>query len=194
MDVECLEEYFKLVNERRNQFSANFSSCKSVLHSKSNEESLADFSRWELWHVKFGLSYPWGKYQQIGDAIRELAVTIVSLKGCLQSPRQPSSALRQSIKEPCEEIGLSVARALREIGESIIKMERCRPKALMASKLQSLNLELSLVTSSIPGAVEKSEGLAMASFVFSLMKMVEDVEVLAKEVEELGELAGFQTK
>ena len=76
-----------------------------------------------------------------------------------------------------------------------MKMERCRPKALLASISHSTNINLSLVTSpSILGAAENSEGLAMASFVFLLMKLVEEVEVLAKEVEELCELAGFQTK
>ncbi|PSR86061.1 Aluminum-activated malate transporter like [Actinidia chinensis var. chinensis] len=192
---ECLEEYFRIVNEKENQLSANFSSCKSVLQSKSNDESLVNFSRWEPWHGKFGFSYPWDKYQQIGDATRELAVTIVSLQGCLQYPGQPSPAIRQSIKEPCEVVGSSLVWTLRQLGGSIMKMERCRPKALMASKSHSTNIELSLVTShSILGAAENGEGLAMASFVFLLMKLVEEVEVLAKEVDELGELASFQTK
>uniref|UniRef100_A0A5B7APH8 Putative aluminum-activated malate transporter n=1 Tax=Davidia involucrata TaxID=16924 RepID=A0A5B7APH8_DAVIN len=39
-NVGCLEEYFRIVEEKENQPRANFSSCKSVLHSKSNEESL----------------------------------------------------------------------------------------------------------------------------------------------------------
>ena len=33
-----------------------------------------------------------------------------------------------------------------------------------------------------------------ASFLFQLMEMVEKIEVLAQKVEELGELAGFETK
>lgn len=139
---------------------------------------LANFSWWEPWHGKFGISYPWEKYQQIGDAIGELSVTIVSLRGCLQSPRQvwkthscsclittessdriSSKTVRRSIKEPCEAVGLSLTWTLRELGESIVKMQMCRPKALIASKLQSMNLELSLVTSNIMGASENSEEL-----------------------------------
>ncbi|CAL5391535.1 unnamed protein product [Camellia sinensis] len=65
----------------------------------------------------------------------------------------------------------------------------------MASKLQSMRAELSLLASpSKLGASENGEGLAMASFVFLLMEIVEKVEVLAKEVEELGELADFQAR
>ncbi|THG12699.1 hypothetical protein TEA_026826 [Camellia sinensis var. sinensis] len=186
-----LEEYFRLVNEKENHSNTSFASCKSMLHSKSSDESLANFARWEPWHGKFGLSYPWDKYLQIGDVLRELATTIVSLKECLQSHRQPSSALRQSIREPCEAVGSSLAWTLRDIGESIMKMERCRPKAFIAPKLQSMKQELSLVTYSKLGAAENGEGLAMASFVFLLIKMVEKVEVLVEEVEELGALAGF---
>ncbi|KAA8550882.1 hypothetical protein F0562_002566 [Nyssa sinensis] len=119
----CLEEYFKIVEEKENQPRANFNSCKSVLHSKSNDESMANFARWEPWHGKFGLFYPWEKYLQIGEVLRELAATIISLKGCLQSPRQPSPSQRQSIKEPCEMVGSSLAWTLRELGESINNMK-----------------------------------------------------------------------
>ncbi|GFZ04697.1 aluminum-activated malate transporter 1 [Actinidia rufa] len=175
---ECLEEYFRLVNEKENQFSVSFSSCKSVLQSKSNDESL-------VWNT-----HPLAFVNQLiniepGDNIDDL----------FKLYYQPSPAIRQSIKEPCEVVGSSLVWTLRQLGGSIMKMERCRPKALLASISHSTNINLSLVTSpSILGAAENSEGLAMASFVFLLMKLVEEVEVLAKEVEELGELAGFQTK
>lgn len=128
---------------------------------------------WKIWDF-----LSWEKYQQIGDAIGELSVTIVSLRGCLQSPRQvwkthsysclitiessdriSSKTVRQSIKEPCEAVGLSLTWTIRELRESIMKMQMCRPKALIASKLQSINPELSLVTSSIVGASENSEEL-----------------------------------
>lgn len=37
----CMEEYFSIVNEKESQPSAkNSSSCKSVLYSKSKDESL----------------------------------------------------------------------------------------------------------------------------------------------------------
>jgi hypothetical protein len=191
----CLEEYFRLADEKENQTKGNFADCRAVLDSKSIDESLANFARWEPWHGKFGISYPWDKYLQIGDVLRELSATIISLKGCLQSPRQPSSTIRHSVMEPCETVGLYLAWTLGELGESIKKMERCPPKELVASKLQSMKLALSLIASpSKPGTVDNGEGLAMASFVFLLMEIVDKVEVLAKEVDELGELAGFRTK
>ncbi|KAK9280969.1 hypothetical protein L1049_003860 [Liquidambar formosana] len=191
----CLEEYFKVVSEKENQPSASFKSCKLVLHSKSKDESLANFARWEPWHGKFGFSHPWDKYQEIGEVLRELAATIISLKGCLQSPRQASSTLRQSIKEPCEAVGSSLAWTLRELGDSIMEMRRCLPKALILPKLQSTRQEIGLVISpSKLATIEGGEGLAISSFVFLLKEMVEKVGELAKEVEELGELAEFPDK
>ncbi|KAE9463968.1 hypothetical protein C3L33_04096, partial [Rhododendron williamsianum] len=141
----CLEEYFTQDNEKETQTKAYFADCRSVLYSKSTDDSLANFARWEPWHGKFGLSYPWDKYLQIGDVLRELSAIIISLRGCLQSPRQPSTTTRHSIMEPCKTVGLHLAWTLGELGESIKKMERCPPKALVASKLKSMKLELSLI-------------------------------------------------
>ncbi|KAF8394434.1 hypothetical protein HHK36_020642 [Tetracentron sinense] len=130
------------------------------------------------------------------ELLRELAATILSLEGCLQSPRQPSSVpVRQSVKEPCEAVASLLAVTLRELGETIMNMRRCQPGMLMVSKLQSMRLELSVsISPSRLGALDNGEGLAIASCVFLLTEMVDKVEMLAKEVEELGDLAGFPPK
>ncbi|KAK6286303.1 hypothetical protein POUND7_012482 [Theobroma cacao] len=187
------KEYFENVTEKENKSSANFSSCKSVLHSKTKDESLVNFARWEPWHWKFGFSYPWGKYIKIGGDLRDLATTILSLKGCLRSPTQSSEGLRQSVKEPCEAIISSLAWTLRELGESIKNMRNCRSEDVVVPKLKSVRLELSIaVTPATLGTnLENADGLGLASFVYSLMEMVEKMEELAKDVDELGELGGF---
>ncbi|KAL6271652.1 hypothetical protein ACE6H2_028563 [Prunus campanulata] len=193
-----LESYFRLDKEnlKDDQPSSISSRCKSVLHSKSKDESLANFAKWEPWHGKFGFYYPWNKYLQVGELLRELATMVLSLKGSLQSPRQPSSSLRQSVKEPSEAVGLSLAWSLRELGESLMKMRRCPQENVILPKLKSMRLELSSMVSPVSnfGPLEDIEGLAIASFVFLLTEMLEKVEELAKEVEELGELAGFHSK
>ncbi|XP_057965835.1 aluminum-activated malate transporter 12-like [Malania oleifera] len=191
----CLDEYFRLADEKENRPQAGFSSCKAVLNSKSQDESLATFARWEPWHGKFGLSHPWDKYLQIGDALRELAATTLSLRSSLQSTRQPAPFQRLLIREPCEMVGTSLAWTLRELGESIKKMRRCRPGALAVAKLQSVRLELSLaVSASKLGELENGDELAVANLVFLLGEIAEKVEALAKEVEDLGELASFHAK
>lgn len=101
--------------------------------------------------------------------------------------------MRQLIKEPCEAVGFSLAWTLRELGESLEKMRKCQQEDLIAPKLKSLSLELSSAISSAKlGPLENGDGLAIATSVFMLMEMVEKVKRLAKEVEELGELAGFK--
>jgi len=73
----------------------------------------------------------------------------------------------------------------------MLKMRRCNAEASIVPKLKAMRVELNSVMSpSKLGPIENG-GLAVATFVFILMEMVEKVEELAKEVEELGELANF---
>ncbi|KAG9142752.1 hypothetical protein Leryth_005514 [Lithospermum erythrorhizon] len=187
----CVDEYFGTIEmDKENQPKMKLSGCKSVLHSKSTDESLANFAKWEPWHGKFGIMYPWGKYLEIGEILRELASVLLSLKGCINSSRQPSQLSRQTIREPCEIIGLSLAWMLRELGESILKMRKSRAKVLIYPKLQSLKQDLSL-----PQNIkfqENEENVAVTSFFFLFTEMVDKVEILAKKVEELEDLACFQ--
>lgn len=103
--------------------------------------------------------------------------------------------MRQSIKEPSEAVGLSLALTLQELGESVMKMRRSQQEAVIMPELKSMRVELnSIISSSKFGPLQIVDELAISSFVFLLMEMVEKVEELAKEVEELGELADFRTK
>ncbi|KAK8269539.1 hypothetical protein V6Z11_D11G135000 [Gossypium hirsutum] len=190
------KEYFENVNEKEKS-SFNFSSkCKSVLHSKTKDESLVNFASWEPWHAKFGFCYPWGIYLKLGEDLRDLATTILSLKGCLKSPTQPSESntCRQPVKEPCEAIVASLAWTLRELGESIKKMKKCGSEDTILPKLKTVRQELS----QIPGPstlgtnnLERTDGLGLATFMYSMVEMVEKMEELAKHVEQLGQRGGF---
>ncbi|OVA05503.1 Aluminum-activated malate transporter [Macleaya cordata] len=192
----CLEEYFEPIDEKGNEVTTNSDGYISVLNSKAKDDILRNFARWEPWHGKFGFYHPWDKYLQIGELLRELAATTLSLKGCLRSPRQPSSVpLRLSIKEPCETAATLLACSLRELGDSITQMKKCQAGELMIAKLQSTSFKLNVsVSASKLDTVENGDGLAMSSFVFLLMEMIDKVEVLAKEVEELGVVAGFHSQ
>lgn len=101
---------------------------------------------------------------------------------------------RQEIKESCKSVGSKLLQILRELGESIIKMKRCNATILMLPKLQSMKNELSLIKSPKLKDPQNGENIAIASFMFLLMDIVEKVEVLAKEVEELGKKADFDIK
>ncbi|MCD9644745.1 hypothetical protein HAX54_033167 [Datura stramonium] len=187
----CLEEYFEIANDKEKQPTMDVSKCKSVMHSKSSDESLANFAKWEPWHGKFGFFYPWEKYLIIGEVLRELAAMVFSLKGCIQSVRQPSPTERESIRELCEKIGLSLATILMELGESIRDMKICRAKILMT---QCMRQELiSLLLNSENNSTNETT-LGLASFIFQILEMVDKVELLATKVEELAEIARFHNK
>ncbi|KAM3325942.1 aluminum-activated malate transporter 13 [Capsicum chacoense] len=187
----CLDEYFEIANDKEKQPAMDMSGCKSVMHSKSSDESLANFAKWEPWHGKFGFSYSWEKYLIIGEVLRELAAMVLSFKACIQSVRQPSPTERESIREPCEKIGLSLATILKELGESIRDMKIYRAKILVTECIRRELISL-LVNSENNSTDETTLGLS--SFIFQILEMVDKVELLAKKVEELGEIAHFHDK
>ncbi|KAK7242983.1 hypothetical protein RIF29_37765 [Crotalaria pallida] len=193
----CLEEYATVVSENKSQPNYSLTVCKSVLNSKSKEESLANFARWEPWHGKFGFCYPWEKYLKIGNVLRELATIILAVGHCLQASKQDMASLRESHSaqlETCEAIGSRVAWALRELGDSMNLMRKCEGKGTILAKLKAARAGLSFVISTSKIAkLENGQVLAIASLVFLLREVVEKVEDLLKEVEELEQIAGFRT-
>ncbi|XP_058740269.1 aluminum-activated malate transporter 2-like [Vicia villosa] len=186
----CLEECSKSVKEKENQPDTSFTVCKSVLNSKSKDESLANFAKWEPWHGKFGFSYPWEKYLKIGEVLRELAALILALQCCIHSSKKPTASLKQ-----CETIGSKVVWTLREVGDSMKQMRKCEERDNIITKLKTTREELSLVIStSMIEEFENDERLAIASLVFLLMEVVEKVGELVLEVGELQDVAGFRTR
>lgn len=107
---------------------------------------------------------------------------------------QPSSMLLEVIKEPCKNVGLLLGLTMRELGENIMNKKRSNLEVVIMPELQSIKLDLILLSTSKLGAIENVEDLAIANFLFLVMEMVDKVELLAKEVEALGKVAGFQTK
>ncbi|KAK9161245.1 hypothetical protein Syun_007586 [Stephania yunnanensis] len=191
----CMDQYLKTFNGKDDdEISSTSDSCKKVLNSKANDEMLANFAKWEPWHGKFGFYHPWDKYLCIGELLRELAASMLSLRGCLQSPLQTLLTPQQRFlaKEPCEAVAMILACTLREFGESINRMRKSRPRALAISKVQIIRLEISEAMSSA-SVTENAhhDELEISTFVVLLMEMMNKVEQLAKEVEELGDLAGF---
>ncbi|CAN1246902.1 Aluminum-activated malate transporter 13 [Linum grandiflorum] len=195
----CVEEYFRMEEKSDDDDESKqqpvidecFKTCEAVLLAKSKDDSLVISARWEPWHGKFGLSYPWDRYNKTAQILSDLAASILSLKFCLKSPRQEQISNRESIKEPCEAAAASLAWTLGELGDSIRRMRRCNTEASIVPELKSARLELSRVIVTTPFNATDAEALGMATFVFRLTEMVEVLEELAKQVEELGQTAGF---
>ncbi|VFQ82233.1 unnamed protein product [Cuscuta campestris] len=213
----CLDEYMAISDEKKSGESADVSACKRILYSKANDESLANFAKWEPWHGKFGFSYPWDKYMEIGEALREVAAIVISLKACIiRSMQQPlTPTQRETVKEHSERVGLTLVWVLREMGESIKGMRlmsttnnhnnhnhklKLSPTSITISNPPNLlelmeqedkdNLVHAVITATSSAA---SEQLGMSSFVFMMNEMSKRVEALATKVEQLGDIAEFRS-
>ncbi|BAT85430.1 hypothetical protein LR48_Vigan902s000600 [Vigna angularis] len=193
----CLGKCTKMINEKENQPCSSFNVCKSVLNSKSKDESLANFANWEPWHGKFGFSYPWERYLKIGEILRELAAFILAMHRCLEASKEPMATLRESqwvYLETCEALESKVACVLQELGDSMKQMMKCNAKGCVSEQLKAAREDLSFIISTFKMAqLEDDQVLSIASFVFLHMEVMRKVEELVKEVEELGEIAGFRT-
>ncbi|CAN1271094.1 Aluminum-activated malate transporter 13 [Linum perenne] len=195
----CVEEYFRVDESSSSEkmqpaVDDCFKRCEAVLLAKSKDDSLVNSARWEPWHGKFGLSYPWERYKQTGHLLNDVASSILSLKLCLKSTHDGDQSDRDSIREPCEAAASSLVWTLGEMGESIRRMRKCDIETSIVPELKSARLELSRVVTTPfkrGSGGSDAEALGMASFVFGLTEMVEVLEELAKQVEELGQTAGF---
>ncbi|KAM3357402.1 hypothetical protein P3S68_020332 [Capsicum galapagoense] len=83
-------EYFndseiKSVRGNKNNVEEFLESLLSVLGSKANEESLANFAGLEPPHGPFKLEHPWKEYLKIGDLVRKCACHLLVLNGNLNS-------------------------------------------------------------------------------------------------------------
>jgi len=96
--------------------------------------------------------------------------------------------------ETCEAIESKVACILRELGNNIKQMMKCDRKSCISEQLKAVREDLSfIISTSKREQLEDGQLLAIASFVFLFMELIGKIEELAKEVEELGDIAGFRT-
>ncbi|CAN0847536.1 Aluminum-activated malate transporter 8, partial [Linum grandiflorum] len=65
---------------------------KSVLTSKSTEDTLANLARWEPRHGQFRLKHPWKQYLKTAAAARQCAYQIESLNGYIHSGLQVTNS------------------------------------------------------------------------------------------------------
>ncbi|KAL2328408.1 hypothetical protein Fmac_021835 [Flemingia macrophylla] len=88
-------EYFKISKEGKFEDNKGYSKDKSVLegykkvlNSKSSDEALVNFARWEPGHGKFKFRHPWNLYFRIGTFSRQCACRMEALHAHLSSDIQ----------------------------------------------------------------------------------------------------------
>ncbi|XP_065856889.1 aluminum-activated malate transporter 8 [Euphorbia lathyris] len=166
---------------------------KSVLNSKSTEDSMANLARWEPRHGKFGFRHPWNQYLKIGTLSRQCAYHLEALNACMNTNIQVPEEFMNKIKEPCTKISEESAKALKSLSSSIKTMTDPSPANVHFenSKNEVNNLKIAMKCWSL----EHADLLAIvpaATVASTLIEIVKCVDNLRESVSELANLAHFK--
>ncbi|KAL5575009.1 hypothetical protein UlMin_016708 [Ulmus minor] len=192
-------EYFNSTStvnqESKDDNKAFLQGYKSVLNSKSSEDSLANFARWEPGHGRFKFRHPWKQYLKIATLTRQCAYRIDALHARLNtSEHQASTEIREKIQETCTKISLETGKALKELASSMKKMTKS-PSAdvhVKSSKLAAKSLR-SLLKSNLWENIDLLEAIPSVTVASILLDIVNCTEKIAESVHELASLANFKT-
>ncbi|XP_008785891.2 aluminum-activated malate transporter 1-like [Phoenix dactylifera] len=165
---------------------------KSVLNSKSNEESLANLARWEPGHGHFGFRHPWKQYLKVGALSRQCAYSMEALMSYITTNERTQTPadleLRKMISSTCKEMSIECGKALKELAASIGTMTTpgvCRHNIAIAAATTTLKASLS--EEGIPSMI-----LETAITASLLSQVVQCVPQIVASVEELARLAQFR--
>ncbi|EYU36026.1 hypothetical protein ABFS82_14G229100 [Erythranthe guttata] len=170
--------------------SDNLVGLNTVLDSKSREEILANFARWEPGHGKFMYRHPWKQYLKIASLTRQCASRVDSLNAYLNSKSHAPKEIQGIISSMSRESG----KALRELSLAVETMTRPSPYPnchVSSLKAASKNLN-SLLKSELWGEHANLLQVIPVAAVASLLDdTVTSVEKIADAVDELSSLANF---
>ncbi|XP_024028598.1 aluminum-activated malate transporter 2 [Morus notabilis] len=190
------DEYFQQSYAGDSRDKSFLEGYKSVLTSKSNEETMANLARWEPRHGQFRFRHPWKQYLKVSNLSRQCAYKIEALHGYLQSEIQTPQEDRSKIQEPCKIISSECGKALKELASTMKKMIRSSALAqphITKSKDTLENLKTMLKSGQIwkdSDILEITPAAAVASL---LMEVVSWTEKVAEAVCELESLAHFKS-
>ncbi|KAM7496991.1 hypothetical protein LguiA_021405 [Lonicera macranthoides] len=185
------DEYFTKSYEKSKDMRAKY---ESVLHSKSSEESLANFAKWEPRHGRFRYRHPWEQYLKIGALNRQCACIFEALNGYLGSEIVTSHEIRVKIQHTCTKMSLESSYALKELALSIRTMTRSSTAVahIMNAKVASTNLNYFLKMDSQKDITNLFEVIPIATVASLCLDIVTCVENIAESVNELAKLANFK--
>ncbi|EYU28512.1 hypothetical protein MIMGU_mgv1a025757mg [Erythranthe guttata] len=181
------ESLRKSENEKLARASLN----SVVVDSKSCEEALANFARWEPGHGRFMYRHPWKQYLKIGNLTRLCACRVEALNGYLitsiinQAP--------QEVHEALSRMSAQAGKALKELASSVETMTSSSYKInpqIASLKIASSNLK-SILKSGLCEEYYKNL-LQVIPVAALLIDTVASVEQIADAVNELSSMANFK--
>ncbi|XVE75863.1 hypothetical protein DITRI_Ditri12bG0125700 [Diplodiscus trichospermus] len=165
---------------------------KSILNSKSSEESLANFARWEPGHGRFRLRHPWKQYLKIGALARQCAYLIEAVNGCIHSDIQASQEFKSKIEGSCTRMSAECGKALKALATAVKTMTDpySANSHVENSKAAMKDLEFALKATSIDNA-DFLEIVPAATVASILVEIIKCVEKISEAVHELSHQAHF---
>ncbi|XVE59652.1 hypothetical protein DITRI_Ditri05aG0063300 [Diplodiscus trichospermus] len=190
------DEYFKMPEEgdQSKEDKSFLQGYKSVLNSKNNEDTLANFARWEPGHGRFQFRHPWKQYLKIGALTRQCAYRIESLNGHLNADIQAKPEIRSKIQETCTKMSLESGKALKELALAIKRMVKPFSADIHIENTKSAAKNLNSLLKS--GLWEDDMDLLQVVPVATVASLLTDVvsctKEIAESVHELASVANFK--
>ncbi|XP_027343356.1 aluminum-activated malate transporter 8-like [Abrus precatorius] len=168
---------------------------KSVLSSKSSDETMVFLARWEPCHGRFRFRHPWKQYTKIGNLTRLCAYKIEAISVYLASSKHIPSELGSKIKESCTSISLECGKALKE---SSLKMREMRKSSMQNRHVTNAkngveSLKSALRANPWEGAYDQVEIISATAVASLLIKTVFCIEKICQAVDQLESLAKVQS-
>ncbi|EYU36032.1 hypothetical protein MIMGU_mgv1a006531mg [Erythranthe guttata] len=189
-------KYFETTRNDKNQENKPpVDGYKVVISSKSKEESLVNFARWEPRHGKFKYRHPWDQYIKIAGHTRECAHRFYALYGYLHSEiPTPPIEISKKIEELCTTMSLECSHALKELAIVIKKMTRSPNSEahLKNAEIAAKNLKL-LVQSGLWPESDPLDVIPAAAVALLLIEIVCSTVKIADSVHRLSILSKFKS-
>ncbi|KAL0370224.1 UNVERIFIED_CONTAM: Aluminum-activated malate transporter 7 [Sesamum angustifolium] len=187
------DEYLRTFDqESENERTSSLVGLNSVLDSKSKEETLANFARWEPGHGQFMYRHPWKQYLKIANLTRQCAGRVEALNAYLNS-KTPAS---QEIQCMIAGISTGSGEVLKELSWAITTMSRPPSPSphIPNLKTASKNLNSLLKSDFCEENTNLLQVIPVATVAALLNDTVTSVENIADAVNELSSLANFKPK
>ncbi|KAK7263321.1 hypothetical protein RJT34_30909 [Clitoria ternatea] len=140
----CVNDYIYGETEASSDESEDpiYKGYKTILDSKSNDETLALHASWEPKHSRYCHRSPWKQYVKVGAVLRQFGYAVVALHGCLKTEIKTPRCVRALFKDPCVGLATEVSKVLLELAKSIRSRQHCCPETLsdnLQRALEDLN-------------------------------------------------------
>ncbi|KAF9685971.1 hypothetical protein SADUNF_Sadunf03G0110100 [Salix dunnii] len=212
----CVQEYFDHngeLDDSDKQPSKKLLGYKCVLNSKTTEESMTNFARWEPAHGPFNFKHPWQQYLKIGASMRSCAYSIEALNNCVDSENQAPEFIKKRLSNICLKVSSNSSCVIKELAKTIKTLKKSSSIDFlveeMSGAVQDLQNEIKSLSNLLRPAeillpekeTEKTsstihllEVIPIVIVVSLLIEISSRIQDIVETVEELANVAEFKAE